>query len=93
MRAEATTAPDRMLLPTEVAARLRLPVRSVRALIRRGDIRAIDLAGGRPGRRRYRIAAEDLADFEVRMAVGTSPRVNVNRRRKCPGDYEHYFRE
>jgi hypothetical protein len=91
MPAEVLAKLCKLLLPVEAARHLRVPVRDIRAAIRRGDLRAMDLAAGRPGRRRYRISAGDLADYESRLAVG--PELRSRRRRAAGGDYVKYFPE
>ena len=58
-----------MLTPQTIARRLGISVDKVHGWIRSGELRAFNLAA-RIGRRpRYRIAADDLADFTTRRQV------------------------
>ncbi len=61
MMNEPTRVTDRLLAPDEVAAALRLPVRSVRYLIRRGELPAIVLPAGQ-----MRVEQSALTQFIAR---------------------------
>lgn len=67
-------------LPRELAERYGVTEDKIRALIRAGELRAVNVAlhvGGRP---RWRIPEEAVAEFEARRAA--HPRITRTRRRK-----------
>ena len=70
--------------PPEVARRLRVKPSKVLGWIRRGELRAINVAERQGGRPRWRVLAEDLAAFEA--ARGAQPQVRVPRRRRGDAD-------
>jgi hypothetical protein len=75
--------------PPELAAMWGKKPETIIALIRSGDLRAIDAA--LPGKRhRYLIDAADIAAFEARRAVVPPPKV-VRRKRRTEPAYREYF--
>jgi len=67
--------------PPELASRWRVSADKVLGFIRRGELRAINLATLLGGRPRYRIIAEDAIAFEERRAVKQTPPTQRRRRR------------
>jgi hypothetical protein len=72
------------LTPPQVAERFAVDAHKVICWIRRGELRAVNVATSTGGRPRYRIAPADLAVFEASRAV-TSPAPRIRRRRSDPG--------
>ena len=91
------TEPDNTasLSPGQVASRLGVGTIKVLGWIRRGQLRAIDVAS-EPGpgkRRRWRVKPADLAAFEEQRATGhlpTSPAA-VAKSRKPARNVEHFL--
>jgi len=81
----------RKLSPTELAAQWGKDPESIIALIRLGELRAIDVAVSR-GRPRFLIDLADVAIFEERRTVQPStPRPRYRRRSKTEPDGAKYF--
>ena len=57
-----STAPE-LLTTTEVAERCRVKRATVIGWIKRGDLRAVDIASGKRTLPLYRVTAEDLSAF------------------------------
>ena len=72
------------LSPPEVARRYGVDPAKVLGWIRRGELRALNVATHTGGRPRYRISPADLAVFEAARAAGPAPKV-TRRRRKDAG--------
>jgi excisionase family DNA binding protein len=68
------------LTPPEIARRCRISPDKVLTWIRSGELRAINVATRPGGRPRYLIDEKDLADFEARRAVVSSPTTKPRRR-------------
>lgn len=81
--------PAAALSPRAVAARYGVDAGKVRAWIRSGQLRAINVAATVGGKSRWRITAEDLATFEAARAAASSPR--PSRRRAKSGWTYKYF--
>jgi hypothetical protein len=77
-----------MLTPPEIGRRLRVSADKVRGWIMRGELRAIDVADRVGSRPRWRVAPNDLADFEARRTATRTP--PVKRRRQRTGVIEYY---
>ena len=76
------------LLPREVALRLRVSINKVLSWIKRGDLRAINVATPGSHRPRYRIDVKDLAAFrESRLVQPPAPR--RPRKKPTPGVTEY----
>ncbi len=71
-------------VPSEIAAHLRVDVHSVLAAIKSGRLRAIDVRRPGASRPRYRITADDLADYRRLLAVQT-PVPRARRRNNMAG--------
>ena len=83
------------LTPADVAARLGVGVGKVLGWIRRGQLRAIDVAS-EPGpgkRRRWRVKPADLATFEQERATGhlPTPPVQLPKSRKPARNTENFL--
>jgi len=80
-----------LLSPTTVARQLGLRDATIYSLIRRGELRAVDLAAKRGGRPRFRIPAEAIEEFLLKRTV--TPAVKQARRRKPerPANWVSYF--
>ena len=80
------------LSPPELAARWGKKASTIIALIRAGELRAIDVSLGR-ARPRFLIDVTDIAVFEERCAVGPPP--SPTPRRRCakaePQGFVRYF--
>jgi Helix-turn-helix domain len=70
--------PDTFFTPPEVAKRFRVNADKILGFIRRGELRAMNVAANLSGRPRYRIALADVQAFETRRQAGSVP---VTRRR------------
>jgi excisionase family DNA binding protein len=87
MRRHDTTSGQeapRGMTPREVAVLLRVSGDKIRALIRRGELQAVDM-GERPGRARLIVLPEHLAAFVRRRAAATALPAPPRRRRREPG--------
>ena len=71
------------LSPPQVAKRLAVDAHKVIGWIRRGELRAVNVAADTEGRPRYRIAPADLAVFLATRSAGPTPKA-IRRRRKDP---------
>jgi excisionase family DNA binding protein len=81
------TTPDRGMTVPELAKRLRLGRDRVRALIRSGEIAAIDTAPTRCGRPRWLVMPEALAAWERSRQVTPPPPGPRPRKRTAMVDY------
>jgi len=72
------------LTPPAVARRFAVDPSKVLTWIRRGELRAVNVATHTGGRPRYRISPADLAVFEAARAAGPQPKI-TRRRRKDAG--------
>jgi hypothetical protein len=80
--------PDRGLTPREAGRLLRISPDRVRAMIRRGELGAIDTAPHRCGRARFIILPSHLAEWERSRRAGPPPPTPRRRRRAAaPVDY------
>jgi hypothetical protein len=71
----------------EVARRYRISPDKVRALIARGELRAINTASVLCGKPRWVVTPEALAEFERRRAGGPPPEAPRRKKRKPVVDY------
>jgi len=78
------------LTPPQVADRFGVDAHKVLHWIRRGELRAIDVATVQGGRPRYRISPTELAAFELRRSSAPEPRITRCRRRKDPHVVEFF---
>ena len=69
------------LSPPQVAKRLAVDAHKVIYWIKRGELRAVNVASETGCRPRYRISPADLAVFEASRMAGPQPKV-ARRRRK-----------
>jgi excisionase family DNA binding protein len=83
------TTSHRKLTPPEIAELLRVKPERVRAWIRSGRLRAIDVSQPGSTRPRFRIDPADLEKFEASLVV-SPPRPKPVRRRK-PEDVIEFF--
>jgi hypothetical protein len=84
MHAEPTPG----LTVADVARRYRIGPDKVRALIRRGELRAINTAGALCGRPRWVCTPDALAEFERRRTAG--PHAKPARRKRRPVLVDYY---
>ena len=78
------------LTPPEVARQLRVDVHAVLAWIKSGELRAVNCAVNRNGKRpRWRIDADDLAQFE-RGRMSGPPVKPVRRRQESCGLIQYF---
>jgi hypothetical protein len=78
------------LSPSEIAKRYACDTHKVLGWIRRGELRALNVATTAGGRPRWRITEEALAVFEASRAVAPLPRLTRSRRKKN-AEYREYF--
>lgn len=71
------------LTPNQLAARYGVGVHKVLGWIRRGELRALNVASELSKRPQWRISADALAEFENRRASQATPRA---KRRSKPDD-------
>jgi len=71
------------LSPPQVAKRLAVDPSKILVWIKRGELRAVNVATHTGRRPRYRISPADLAVFEAARAAGPQPKI-TRRRRKDP---------
>jgi transposase len=69
------------LTPPAVAERYGVDVHKIIGWIRRGELRAIDVATTTGGRPRYRISPADLAQFEAARSATPQPKITRCRRK------------
>ena len=82
-------ASEIFLTPPQVAKRYGVSEEKVIGWVRRGELRALNLATRRTGRPRWKIAYADLLAFEsARAAVPAPP---ICRRRRKSSDVIEYF--
>jgi hypothetical protein len=92
----ASALTDRLLSLPDVARHLGCNVDRVRALVRAGQLRAVDL-NVRPGQRRYRhlkVSRQALADFLSQREVLVAPAPRSQRRRRLEqgaADWINYY--
>lgn len=85
----SVAASDLFLTPPQIAKRYGVSEEKVIGWVRRGELRAINLAARRTGRPRWKIAYADLVAFEsARAAVPAPP---TTRRRRKSSDVTEYF--
>ena len=80
----------RYLSPPRVAERYGVDPSKVRGWIRRGELRAVNLASHVGGRPRWRIDPADLATFEA-MRAAKPPPPRQPRRRRCHSGVIEFF--
>jgi hypothetical protein len=93
MRGDTTQAADtpaRGITPAEFARRYRTGEDRVRAMIRRGELGALDLAPSRLGRPRYLIMPAHIEAFERRHAAAT-PAARPAPKRRRPAGFVDFF--
>lgn len=78
-----------MLSPPKVAARYGVSVDKILGWIRRGELRAINIATRSGGRPRFAIALEDLLVFERRREVKII--CKFSKRRRVKTDVTEFF--
>ena len=74
------------LTPPAVAERFAVDTHKVLGWIKRGELRAIDVATSTGGRPRYRISPSDLALFEASRSATPQPKVSRIRRKNPSRD-------
>ena len=75
--------------PPQVAERFGVDPHKILGWIRRGELRAVNVATSTGGRPRFRISPADLAIFEASRAAGPQPKI-TRRRRKDPSVIEFF---
>jgi hypothetical protein len=90
MRAESQQSPERGLTPNELARVWRVSPDWIRALIRSGEIGAVNTARHRCGRPRFVILPHHLAEWEQRRRTPT-PEVPKPKRKKKPTGFVDYY--
>lgn len=73
---------DRYLTPPQLARRLGVSPDKVVGWIRRGELRAVNVADRPTGRPRWRINPADVATFEARRTAQVAPKVQRGRRQQ-----------
>ncbi len=82
--------PVQRITPAEVGRRLGVSLRKVLFWVYAGEIRAINLTQKLGGQPRFKIALEDVEDFERRRTF--VPATPIPKRRKKPaGDVKEFF--
>jgi transposase len=71
------------LSPPQIAKRFGVDAHKVLSWIRRGELRAVNVADRTGGRPRFKISPADLAIFEAARSAGPQPKV-ARQRRKNP---------
>ena len=87
---QGTATPVRGISPSEFAKRYRMGEDRVRAMIRRGELGALNLAPSRLGKPRFIITPAHVEAFERRHAAAT-PDVQPPPRRKRRTPMVDYF--
>jgi len=82
--------PDSYHTPPEVARRLRVNAEKVLGWIRRGELRAVNVADRLGRRPRYRIALADLLAFEAARQGAVIKMPLARRRRQCIGEVNYF---
>jgi hypothetical protein len=80
----------RKLTPPEIARRYGIHPDKVLGWIRRGELRAVNVAANPRGRPRWRIDPIDLEAFEQRRSAQPAPALQ-RRRRQAAGDVIEFF--
>ena len=78
------------LTPPQLAKRYACDPAKIIGFIRRGELKAMNLATHTGGRPRYRISPSDLTAFEASRAAGPQPKVTRIRRKKDPSVIEYF---
>ncbi len=76
--------------PPEIAERFGVDAHKVLGWIRRGELRALNVATTTGGRPRFRISPADLAAFEASRSAGPPPKISRIRRRRDPQIVEFF---
>lgn len=75
--------------PPELARRWRIKPDRIIRMIRRGELRAFNIAEPSSSRPRYRIPPDAIVEFENRRSGAETPK--PRRRRRQPADVVQYF--
>jgi transposase len=86
---EATPEPGRGLSPRDVCRRYKVGIDKVMGWIRRGELKAINVATALCGKPRWVVTPEGLAEFE-RLRAGGPPK-KQRKRRRPDSDYKDYY--
>jgi excisionase family DNA binding protein len=87
----ADHAPEqRGYTPAELARLLRVSADRIRAWIKRGELRALNVAPGRLGKPRFVVLPHHLEEFERKRRVAT-PAARPAPRRRQPAGVVDYF--
>jgi hypothetical protein len=86
-RERMTAMPQRGMTPNEVALRYRVSPDKVREWIRRGALRAINVADVKCGKPRFVVPPEAIAEFERVRAAAEPPKPARRRRQPAVVDY------
>lgn len=85
-----TVSTIRYLSPPQVAERFTVDTHKVLGWIKRGELRAINVASTTGSRPRFRVSPSDLAAFEAARSAMPQPKVSRIRRRKDPSIIEFF---
>ena len=78
------------LTPPQVARQFGIDAKKITGWIRRGELKAVNLATTTSGRPRWKISPADLEAFLAARSAGPMPKVSRQRRRKTPGITEYF---
>jgi hypothetical protein len=82
---------QRYFSPPQIAEQYAIDPHKVVGWIRRGELKAIDVATHTGGRPRYRVSSESLAEFEAKRSANPQPKISRIRRRRTDPTIHEYF--
>ena len=85
----APVVPSPMLTTTQIAQRLRVKVDTVRAWIKSGELKGVNVGQGSV-KPRFRVDPADLALFEQRRSVVPPPKLTRRRRKRNPETTQYF---
>jgi hypothetical protein len=80
----------RYLTPPEYARSRGVDAHKIAALIKSGELEAVNFATSTGGRPRWKISPEAIAIFEAARSATPAPKIVRCRRRKTPGIVEFF---
>jgi hypothetical protein len=85
------TLPAAGFTVADLCRRWRVGEDKVRALIRRGELAALDLRSHRAGRPQYRVTHEAVIAFEQRRSTVPPPKPKQNKRQQPARSWNDFF--
>jgi hypothetical protein len=87
--AEKLRATESAMTPPQVAKRWRVSSDKVLAFVKKGELKAFNVALSEHGRPRFRVLIDDVLDFEQRRTVKQKSKTRRQRNRRS--DVIHFF--